>query len=133
MRHALAFALLLCSASAGCDRRETSEPALTPASGSQPGPRPTGVELATEEVATARCGRELRCDNVGPDEAYTNREDCMRSLWIDTYDELSACEDGVERSQLDRCLAEIRARGCSGAVVRLDAYVACRLDVLCLD
>ncbi len=132
VHHAKALALLLGCLCANCDRRETTEPTLTPASRTESGERATGVERATEEIAAARCERELRCDNVGPNETYTSREDCMRSLWIDTYDELSACEDGVQRRQLDACLDEIRARDC-GMVARLDAYPACRLDKLCLD
>jgi hypothetical protein len=132
VRQANTFALILVWLCANCDRRETTEPTLTPASRTESSERATGVEQATEEIAAARCERELRCDNVGPNETYTSREDCLRSLWIDTYDELSACEDGVERRQLDGCLHEIRTRGCA-MIARLDAYAACRLDRLCLD
>jgi hypothetical protein len=126
-------ALLGSLLSASCERHETGEPTLTPASRTDEPKRATGVERATEEIAGARCKRELGCDNIGPDEAYTSHEDCMRSLWIDTYDELSACEDGVDRRELDECLTEIAAHGCGDVLAHLDSYAACRLAELCTD
>lgn len=127
MRNTSASVLVLAAVSlAGCERRESTEPALTPASRTA-----SGIERATDELTSARCDRELRCENIGADESYTSREDCMRSLWSETYDDVDACEDGIDPSELRECLAEIAEDDCDDVLGGIDRYVACKLDDLC--
>jgi hypothetical protein len=123
------FALLLGGVlTLACERRETSTPVMTPASGTA-----SSVERASEDVTAARCDREARCDHVGPEEDFTSREDCMRSLWSDTYSALSACDSGIERQPLQQCIAAIGSDDCKNVLGRLDGYPACKLVELCAD
>jgi hypothetical protein len=128
MRYLSASLLLVVPALfAGCERDSGREPALTPASRTR-----SGAERAAEEITKARCDREARCDNIGRDDDYTSNDDCMRSLYTDSYDQLDDCDSGVDRFELRECLAEIGEDDCD-ALGRLDSYVACNLDDLCLD
>ncbi|HVJ19995.1 MAG TPA: DUF6184 family natural product biosynthesis lipoprotein [Polyangiaceae bacterium] len=125
---ATALLLLATGLHAGCERHETSPPPMTPASRTA-----SGVELATEQVASARCARELGCDNIGPEKRFSGHEDCMRSLWSNSYDDLGACEDGVAREVLRACLDAISQTKCSDAIQHLDDVAACKLAELCVD
>jgi hypothetical protein len=127
MRLPFAAMLLLGSGLLACQHGESSEPVMTPAAGTSV----SGVELASEELTSARCDRELRCDHLGPEKRYTSHGDCMRALWSEAYAELEVCEDGVDRNELGECLTDIGDTKCHDKQASIDNWPACQRESLC--
>lgn len=90
---------------------------------------------ATESIAEARCARESRCDNVGPEKTYSSMEDCIIRVRSDWSDELSAreCKTGVNETQLNECLNEVREEECSSPFDTLERVAACTAGQICAD
>jgi uncharacterized protein DUF6184 len=90
---------------------------------------------ATESIAEARCARESRCDNVGPEKTYSSMEDCIIRVRSDWSDELSAreCKAGVNETQLNECLNEVREEECSSPFDTLERVAACTTGQICAD
>jgi hypothetical protein len=125
----LGATLLLASlaAFAGCERHETSEPALTPASRTPP-----AAERAAEGVTRARCDRAERCGQIGLNAQYSSREHCLNVLWQDSLDQLSGCRNGVDQGAVNECLSEIGEHGCEDAMGGFQQYLACKVEDLCI-
>lgn len=107
-----------------CQRSEP-EP-LVPAAGTI-----RAVEAAVDEVSTARCDYEQRCNHVGPEMRYSDREHCMGVMRSDAQQKLNQCRAGVDRDDLRECLTEITNEDCSGPFRQLERYKECNLDDLC--
>ena len=128
MRTIAATLLLLASSSLfGCERHESSEPAMTPAARTTP-----SAERAAEEVTRARCDRAERCEEVGMCALYSSRQHCLNALWEDSLDQLSSCRSGVDHDAVQECLAEIREHGCEDAIGGFQQYLACKVEDLCV-
>ena len=120
-----AGAVLLALAACGRDQRPP-EVAMAEARESESG-------SAVESITEARCARESRCDNVGPDLKYSSMEDCAARIRDDWRGDLDArsCPAGVNRAQLDECLNEIRAEECSSPFDTLERVAACTAGQIC--
>jgi hypothetical protein len=114
---------------AGCGR-DGEEP-MTPAS------RPVTVdnERGIFALAAERCDREARCGNVGPNEDYTSRNDCMARIESDARDDLDAreCPGGIEQRELDECVQQVRSEDCGHVLDKLERLAECADSQLCLD
>ena len=90
---------------------------------------------AIDQLASARCERETRCNNVGAGKRWASRDACVADLQRDTRDDLSAgeCPAGVDRAELNECLAEIRNNNCNDPLDTLERVVACRSSDMCLN
>jgi hypothetical protein len=96
---------------------------------------PTEGGSATDSIAESRCARESRCDNVGVDKKFSSMEDCIQRVRADWKDELSSreCPAGIDETQLNECLNEIRAEECSSPFDTLERVAACTADQICAD
>jgi hypothetical protein len=90
---------------------------------------------ATESIAESRCAREARCDNVGAEKKFSSMEDCIIRVRSDWKDELSSreCPSGVNETQLNECLNEIRQEECSSPFDTLERVAACTAGQICAD
>lgn len=128
MKMSGAISLGLMVAFGGCEAGSGGQPGLTPAARVSP-----AAERAIEAMASARCNHEQRCNTIGPTGAYMTREHCLNVMRADGYDELGACEHGVDQEKLQECLAAIADQDCNGARDRLERLPACRAAELCLE
>lgn len=90
---------------------------------------------AVESIAEARCARESRCENIAPDKRYSSMEDCVTRVREDWRDDLDAraCPSGVNETQLNECLSEIRQEDCSSPFDTLERVAACTASQICND
>ncbi len=88
---------------------------------------------AVEQIAQARCDREVRCGKVGPDKDYTSQEVCLTKVKDEWRDDLNAreCPGGVVQKELTECLAEIRNEDCGNPFDSLSRIIACREGDIC--
>jgi hypothetical protein len=116
----------------GCSRHNDPEP-MTPASRPVVETPRSATASAAESIAQSRCEREQRCGNVGGDEKYSSVDDCLTRVRTDWKDDLNAreCPGGVNRTQLDECLAEIRSEDCSSPFDTLERVAACTSGQIC--
>jgi hypothetical protein len=115
-----AVALLISSC-----QKSAREP-LVPAAGTV-----RAVEKATGDIATARCDHEQRCNHIGSDMRYSDREHCMNVMRSEARDNLNQCHAGLDDGDVRECLTQIANQDCSGVFAGLAEYKACQMDDLC--
>ena len=95
----------------------------------------TSNALAVLSVATARCDRELKCKNIGPNEKYASTDDCIDTLQKDKVPGVNAkdCPGGVSEKDLTACLQAIRDENCGKSLDSVSQHSACRASALCLQ
>ena len=88
-----------------------------------------------DSIAEARCARESRCDNIGGDKKYSSMEDCVARIREDWKGDLDAraCPSGVNDTQLNQCLSEIRSEECGSPFDTLERVAACTAGQICKD
>jgi len=91
---------------------------------------PTRIVLgddAVAQIASARCTLESACGRVGAERAFSTVDSCVSDVRATQRPQLTgtSCAKGVDPYALDRCLEEMRARGCNGAPA------SCASDRLC--
>lgn len=115
-----------------CSSREKNE-SLTPASRVE---TPIAPQQAVQDVSAARCAHEQKCQNVGPDREYQSEGHCLEVMRSDATSSLAGCENGIAERDLRKCQSEIANQDCKGvssAFDRLDTYMSCRTNALCLN
>ena len=95
-----------------------------------------GRDEVAEGIAAellARCARELRCENIGPDKKYSSMDDCEARVKSDWRDDLNAreCPSGIDQAQLNESLDEIRNEDCANPFDTLGRVAACTVGQLC--
>jgi hypothetical protein len=92
------------------------------------------VALNVQQIATAECDLEERCDGIGPDGKYATRGECMRKI-EGSYGDLHSgdCKAGLDPLRLDTCLQAIHATECASPKDGVDRLAACREGTLCQD
>lgn len=92
-------------------------------------------QRSTTLIATARCEREVKCNNVGAEGKYVTQEDCVVSLEPATRGELDSrdCPPGVSEVELKECTEEIKQTDCDRPVQNIDLIAECSNEELCLD
>ena len=95
---------------------------------------PTEPNSAVGKIASARCEREVRCNNVGTKEKYSSRADCVTRMQDDKRDDLNdkECPAGIDKKQLATCLTAIRDEACGNPLDTISRLVACRSSNVCL-
>lgn len=98
---------------------------LQPVRGSMPS--------ATQAITQARCAREQRCNNIGPEKEYASDEACRTRIQAEWRDDLNAreCPGGVNQGELNECLQEIRDDDCGNPFDTLGRITACRSSDIC--
>lgn len=93
------------------------------------------TKSAAKHIASARCEREARCNNIGADKKFAssdNCEDSIRSEWaqdLNAYD----CPKGVVENELNECLTAIRDEDCNSPFDTLGRVSACTAGQICAD
>ena len=97
-------------------------------------PREGRTTGAVREIVAARCEREERCNNVGPDKTYANHAACTSKLEGSTSDDINMkdCPNGVSDAKLHECLAKIHGEDCGNPIDTLSRVTACRTGQICL-
>jgi len=97
--------------------------------------RETENGSAVDSIAEARCARESRCENIGGDKKYSSMEDCVDRIREDWKDDLDAraCPSGVNDTQLNECLSEVRSEECGSPFDTLERVAACTAGQICKD
>jgi hypothetical protein len=90
---------------------------------------------AAEQLAQSRCERENKCGNIGPNKTYSSSQDCLTRVRTDWKDDLNAreCPGGINQSQLDECLGQIRAEACSSPFDTLARITECTSAQICIE
>lgn len=106
-----------------------------PADAARAEPVVTEGASATESIAEARCARESRCDNIGADKKFSAMEDCVIRIREEWREDLSIreCPSGINETQLNQCLSEVREEECSNPFDTLERVAACTVSQICAD
>jgi hypothetical protein len=139
---------------AGCERKDDASPreVVTPTESPERVTTPVGATRepttqppaevkgevhgqAIDAIANERCAREQRCGNVGADQKFGSRDECVTKTRTDWAEDLSAyeCPGGIDQKELNECLAEIRNDDCNNPFDSLERVVACRSSDICLN
>jgi len=91
------------------------------------------THFAVRSIARARCDREERCSNIGPDKSYESVGACETKIRGDWADDLNKyeCPKGVVQTELDQCLADIRAEDCNSPFDTLARVAECTSNQIC--
>jgi len=134
-----------------CDRdRDTSEvpQPMKPHESTTPNPNETPerepapsqaaadmTQRAVEAITSARCEREARCKNIGPDQDYATMAACEAGIRSEWKDDLNAmeCGGGVVQKELDECLEQVRNENCANPFQTLGRMGACHSKTLCKE
>jgi hypothetical protein len=106
-------------------QHEKAEP-LVPSSGTV-----RGIDKAVVDLATARCDYQQRCNHIGPESRYADRDHCLKVMRSEARSDLNHCHAGVDQNDLRECLTQIANEDCGGTFSRLEEYKDCHLDDLC--
>ena len=138
VRYAAIFTMTLCASVLGaCDKKEPRVD-ISPSRPADPERKATVAAMNNQQaiamIANTRCARELRCENIGADKKFASMEVCKTELTDSKRDDLklSECPGGIDRKELDECVAEIRNEDCSNPLEALERVMACRSSDLCL-
>jgi hypothetical protein len=95
----------------------------------------TMTQRAIEAITSARCEREARCKNIGPDASYATMAACKTEVRNEWKDDLDAMECGglVDREEIEGCLHEIRNENCSNPIQTLGRMGACQSKIVCKE
>lgn len=117
---------------------ESARRALTPEGQETPAAVNSGAVTmafndALDGIATARCEREQRCNNVGSGKRYESLGACRAAVRASFADDInpSDCRAGIDRGELRECMQEVRSESCGNPVDTLERVVACRTSDLC--
>ena len=123
---ALAFGLVSAACEHGIDSTATSTTSGLVVND------PTDLH-AVDSIGFTRCEREARCGNIGPERTFRTSASCIRHLRADALSELTIgnCRAGISQSELDECLADIRASSCEAPIQKLSNVPSCQTRELC--
>jgi hypothetical protein len=100
------------------------------------GPTDTQMRFSSSvaKIAGARCDREMRCGNVGPNEKYPSRSECVAKVQADKRDDINSneCTLGISTTGLNDCLRAIRDEDCGNPIDAVARLNACRTGNICL-
>jgi hypothetical protein len=119
---------LFSMALSGCNKESEAAPPMSPASAPNPAARNAG-----EELASARCDQEQRCNNIGSAKKYGSREHCMTVMRDDAAKSVNHCRNGIDQEDLRECLTDIQGQNCGNPFESAMSSKNCSMDDLCLD
>jgi hypothetical protein len=112
------------------DHDESHDEASTPLLGAKGEAR-----SAARNIAGARCDREAKCNNIGPDKKYASDDACEDQIRADWANDLNAydCPGGVVDKELEECLNAIRNEDCNSPFDTLSRVSECMASQICAD
>ena len=89
---------------------------------------------AIAAIIAARCDREARCENVGPEKRYLTRAACVEHVRDKSQNKLNAkeCPGGVDAKALDSCLKQIKGEDCGDPIDTVERVATCNSVDLCV-
>lgn len=121
-------------ATAGCSRHAHQSPRHRTAA-SVVADNSRTSRSAVSSIVAARCEREVRCKNIGPDAKYPSKQACLEQVRADWSEQLNAreCPGGVHEEELNECLADIRGEECGSPLDSFARMLSCGTAELCRD
>jgi hypothetical protein len=94
-----------------------------------------GARTAPEQIAEARCHREKTCGNIGPEATWRSDVACRDHVREDWKADLGVleCPGGIDQTQLDECLTQIREESCNSPLDTLSRVAACTQGQICIE
>lgn len=93
------------------------------------------VDGGIARLASAKCDRQQRCNNVGPGEAYESRAQCevvMRGKLTDDI-HYRDCRGGIDDENLEECVDALREESCVNVFEKVSSHAKCRVSKLCFN
>jgi len=108
---------------------------IPPAAGQTQHGTTADTQRSSTLIATARCEREVKCNNVGGEGKYVTQEDCVVSLEPATRGELDNrdCAAGIAEVELKECTDEIKETDCDSPVQNIELITECSNEELCVE
>ena len=133
---ALLATLILVTTTGACKRSPPPPPppeSTTTTNAATPAAQRFNTEIV--RLALARCRREGRCRNIGPDHRYKSVDHCATSMQSQLGEELNAwdCPGGIDHSELTKCLTTIQTEDCGNPLDTIGRLIACRSSDLCKE
>jgi hypothetical protein len=88
---------------------------------------------ARSELASKSCDYSNRCGEIGSGKKYADRSECLtkqNAAWLDALPS-STCEGKINAANLDVCLKQIDASGCSNIIDTLSVFSKCNSGAVC--
>lgn len=89
---------------------------------------------AIASIIEARCDREARCENIGPEKRFLTRAACVEHVRDRSQNKLNAkeCPGGVDAKALDSCLKQIKDEDCGDPLETVERVATCNSVDLCV-
>ena len=118
-----------------CKRAPPPPPPESTTTTSAASPAAQRFNTEIERLALARCRRESRCRNIGPNHRYKSVDHCVTTVRSELAEELNAwdCPGGINRSELTKCLTTIQTEDCGNPLDTIGRLIACRSSDLCKE
>jgi len=138
---ALSLSLLAAGFLSACDhtdRRDAVAPGTNVVEGTQVGATNGQASAAdaeiVQELAAARCDRERSCNNVGGGQKYASANVCMEQMRGSIANDLNTynCPRGIDRAEVDHCVAAIKNEECSHPLDTITRMEKCRTARMCV-
>lgn len=100
-------------------------------------PAPAGATMAfsaaLDNIAEARCQREQRCNHIGTGQRYESLQACRTVVRNEFSRDINPndCRGGIDRTELNECMREVREEDCGNPIDTLQRVAACRTADLC--
>lgn len=93
---------------------------------------PVSNDDGIHSLAKARCEREAQCHNLAAGD-NKERHDCAKDVYDEQMKVLGpdTCASGIDKSNLDKCIATIQDQLCEGKLGEIEAFRECHADRLC--
>jgi hypothetical protein len=93
---------------------------------------PNGPAIAS--IIEARCEREARCENIGPEKRFLTRAACVEHVRDNSQNKLNTkdCPGGIDSKALDSCLKQIKDEDCGDPIETVERVATCNSVDLCV-
>ncbi|MDF2696175.1 MAG: hypothetical protein K0S65_4558 [Labilithrix sp.] len=112
----------------GCGKERGVEPATTTTTGA------LSHDDAIMRLTTARCDREVACNEIGQGKKHADRDACMREAMQNTRGTLRVDQCAMlDQGKLSTCLSDIKNERCGNPLDTLDTMTSCTRGKLCVE
>ena len=119
--------LVAAAVALGCGRDRT-EPATTMTTGA------VSNDDAIMRIASARCDREVSCNNLGQGKKFADREACMREGQQNARGTLRADQcPNIDQGKLSQCVNDIKNQRCENPIDAIDTITSCTRGNICIE
>ena len=86
------------------------------------------------KIAAAFCDRAMRCGDVGPNEKYASRDDCVEKVKEEKrgYIDADQCSLGISQTGLGQCTRAIADDDCGNKLDSISDLRSCKTSNVCL-